>query len=128
MPVGDYDASPISSMILKYAINWDTVSRKRCKNFAVLLGELSDLALFKELPGDVVPLGFPIVHNKRDQLLQTMFNNKIYPPVHWTLSDDIPDCYIESHLLSRKIITLLCDQRYNESDMFRIIEIIKKEL
>jgi hypothetical protein len=65
----------------------------------------------------VVPLGFPVRLKNRDQVQQNLFKHKIYPPVHWPIKDVVPETFIESHLLSDQILTLVCDQRYDFDEM-----------
>ena len=125
MPVGNYAASLLSIAILETAIDWESVSKKRRENYMILLKQLSDYAIFKDLPDDVVPLGFPICVNNRDKLQQSLFEENIYPAIHWDLKGTVPEQFIESHELSRKILTLICDQRYDYKDMERIIQLVK---
>ena len=126
MPVGNYDVSSLSIAILETAIDWESVSKKRRENYLILLDDLREYALYKDLPDDVVPLGFPISVKNRDELRQTLFENNIYPPIHWELSNSVPEQFAESHQLSKEIMTLICDHRYDEKDMKRIIDIVRK--
>ena len=125
MPVGNYYASELSISLLKRGIDWDFVSRERRENYIVLLESLRDCALYKALPDDVVPLGFPITVRNRDELQSLLSGENIYPPVHWRLSNTVPEQFVESHELSKHILTLICDQRYSREDMERIIEVIR---
>lgn len=73
-----------------------------------------------------VPLGFPIKVQDRDSLRSTLIEGQIYPPVHWPLPDELLLESTDDILkISRSIMTLPCDQRYSETDMNRIITIIK---
>jgi len=125
MPVGNYEASPLSIAILETAITWDLVSSKRRENYQILLDNLRDYALYKDLPDDVVPLGFPITVRNRNELRQALFDENIYPPIHWELSDTVPEQFAESYQLSQHILTLICDQRYCREDMERMIQFVR---
>lgn len=126
MPVGNYEASALSIAILELGTDWESIYNKRRENYLILLDNLKKYALYKDLPDDVVPLGFPISVKNRDKLRQVLFDNNIYPPVHWELSNSVPEEFVESRQLSKKIMTLICDQRYDEKDMERIINIVRK--
>jgi hypothetical protein len=39
--------------------------------------------------------------------------------VHWRIDGVVPEEHHESYLLSRRILTLICDQRYTICDMAR---------
>jgi len=127
MPVGNYEASSLSITLLELATDWESISRKRRENYMILLKELRDFAIYRDLPDDVVPLGFPISVNNRNKLQQKMFNANIYPAIHWHLTDIVPEQFLESHKLSQNIMTLMCDQRYDKKDIERIINIVKEE-
>ncbi len=124
MPVGNFAPSGLTLAQLHSGIDWEFVARRRRENYLALLEKLGDLALFKELPTEVVPLGFPIVTRNRDQVRKVMFERNIYPPVHWELGDAAPKEFVDSHFLSQKILTLVCDQRYGEDDMERTVSCV----
>ncbi len=46
---------------------------------------------------------------------------EIYPAVHWPIADVVPPEFETSHRLAGEIMTLPCDQRYDRSDMERIL-------
>jgi len=125
MPVGNYAASPLSISLLESSIDWNLVAQKRRQNYQFLLSKLSAIALFKELPLDVVPLGFPIIHGERDRIRQALFSQNIYPPIHWELTDVVPGYFNDSHQISKEILTLICDQRYDLEDMERMITVVR---
>lgn len=126
MPLGNYEASALSIAILELATDWESISNKRRDNYLILLDDLKKYALYKDLPDDVVPLGFPITVKNRDEMRQVLFEQNIYPPIHWELADAVPKQYVESHELSQHILTLICDQRYKKNDMERIIHVVKE--
>lgn len=103
------------------------IKERRRKNAKRLLEALSDMALFPEMGEDDCPLFVPIIvpNGKRDELRRYLIENSIYCPAHWPLS--------EYHKLDEKVqtlykdeLSLVCDQRYTEEDMVRIIETIKQ--
>lgn len=53
------------------------------------------------------PLGFVFKCNTRDDFRSYMFENRIYPPIHWSLSSKIDaEEFFDSIYLSKNIITL----------------------
>ncbi len=69
-----------------------------------------------------IPTGFPILVERRDELLQKLYAERIYPPVHWRIEGVVPQKFADSHWLSQHIMTLPCDYRYNETDMQRMVD------
>jgi len=117
--------SDLSAAILRI-VDWATIKRRRRRNYEFLLSELGELAIFPNLPHDVVPLGFPIRVRNRNQVRQSLFNERIYPAVHWEIVDLIPAEFIASHRLAREIMTLPSDQRYGRDDLKRMVAILKR--
>jgi hypothetical protein len=87
---------------------WANIRRR---NYVFLSERLESYALCPELGKDHVPLGFPLKCDNRESIRQELARHFIYAPVHWHLTN---------HPLSRKIMTLPCDQRYSEDDMNRM--------
>lgn len=67
------------------------------------------------------PLFVPIIikNGKRDYYRKRLIDNKIYCPIHW--SHPNADC--QSNLYDLEI-SLICDQRYSEQEMERIIDVL----
>ena len=83
--------------------------------------------MFPQL-GSIVPLGFPLRVLERDRVRDALFDQEIYPPVHWPLKGVVPRRFVESHRLSAEILTLPCDQRYCPDDMERMASIVTKAI
>lgn len=127
-PVGDYAMSELSSRILVECVDYEFVARKRVQNYEVLSRKLGEIALFPVLPSGVVPLGFPIRIKERDKVIQGLFRHEIFPAVHWPIEDIVPPDYQGSHRLASEIMTLPCDQRYDDAEMERIAMVVLSEL
>jgi dTDP-4-amino-4,6-dideoxygalactose transaminase len=127
-PIGPYKMSDLTEGLILNSFDYSTISRHRIKNYQTLSEKLGNLALFPILPDRTVPLGYPIRTNKRDVVRRALFENNIYPPVHWSIQKTVPLIFKESHRLSTEIMTLPCDQRYNDQDMARISELVLKAL
>ena len=121
--------SNLSKAILN-TVDFNTLIYKRRENYNYLLSCIHNLdkikILYPILSDDVCPLGFPVILKKRDSLRKYLINNNIYCPVHWHLTEDIPKKFSYSYSLSKKILTIPCDQRYSIKDMKMIVEKVKK--
>lgn len=99
---------------------------QRCNNAKELYKGLKDckliIPMFKEEDIDC-PLFVPILVDKknRDYVRKKLIENNIYCPVHWPK----PNASCKSNLYDIEL-SLICDHRYNEFDMRRIIEVLKK--
>jgi hypothetical protein len=117
--------SDLSAAILRI-VDWAAIKRRRRRNYEFLSSELGELAIFPNLPRHVVPLGFPIRVRNRDRIRRSLFNERIYPAVHWEIVDLVPAEFIASHRLAREIMTLPSDQRYGRDEMKRMVAKLKR--
>lgn len=127
-PIGHYAMSELSRMLLLRGFDYAQIIRRRVRNYQLLADLLGGIALFPELPPGVVPLGFPIRVRRRDDVRQALFEHQIYPPVHWSVEKIVPDCFADSHRLSAEIMTLPCDQRYDDGDMEGMARLVRVAL
>ena len=128
MPCGHYAMSSLSRKLLLAAFEYSEIAQRRLENYSVLVSKLKDIALFPTLSKGTIPLGFPIRHSQRDMIREKLFQQQIYPPVHWPLDKITPEEFRGSRLLAKDIMTLPCDQRYDKIDMDRITQIVLREL
>ena len=102
----------------------DYIIEQRRSNAQVLLDELADVAIFKELSQSDCPLFVPIVvpNGKRNDLRNYLIRNDVFCPVHWPITQyQKPDS--KSLFLYENTLSLVCDQRYTQEDMKRLIQI-----
>lgn len=120
-PLGAYRASDLARELIEGGVDYKYMRRSRRDNYLALAERLRKFALFPVLDDQTVPLGFPVCIDagQRDQILDSLYSQRIYPPVHWRLDGIVPEEYDDSHLLSRRVLTLICDQRYTIADMAR---------
>lgn len=101
------------------------IREKRQENAKILNKGLKHLKTIKTVMASSkdVPLFAPIIvlDNKRDALQAFLAKNDIYCPVHWPLSGfhKIEDTRLYDHSLS-----LICDQRYSNAEMDKIVDVI----
>lgn len=105
------------------------IKTKRHKNAKYLLENIKfdeDIqAIFSDITVEETPLFIPILAKNRDKLKKKLIENKIYCPTHWEISKHHnlteKELYIYMHEIS-----IICDQRYNISDMQRICNVINQ--
>lgn len=105
----------------------DFVKTRRRQNAALLLDAFSDIAVFPHLNPNDCPLFVPILvpGGQRDALRRHLIAHEIYCPIHWPVSPYHKLNDTTAALYSNEL-SLICDQRYGEEDMNRIISAIKK--
>lgn len=124
-PYGYIAMSDVSKKLLLNCFDYPQIAQRRIENYSALLRELKHVALFDNLPRGTVPLGFPVRHQQRNRIRESLFQKQIYPPVHWTIDGVVPEEFRESHRLANGIMTLLCDQRYSSREISRIVSVLK---
>lgn len=112
-----------------------TLMMTRRNNAKVLMDGIADLTderircFVKKTDAHDTPLFVPvwIQADIRNDLRRYLIEHCIYCPVHWPLSDlhTISD---EAKRLYQSELSLVCDQRYDHFDMYRIVETIKNYL
>jgi hypothetical protein len=121
IPLGSYRASDLAVAMLENGTDYSLIRQTRRANYEILLSRLRDFAIFDSLPDDCVPLGFPVrvPAERRDAILNFLYANSVYAPVHWRIAEAVPARLRESHVLARSILTMIVDQRYGPEDMHR---------
>lgn len=114
------EISPLSDITAARLLDIDYIKRKRYDNAKILIDNLNKYCIFKNVGQDDCPLCVPIVVNNRDALRKYLIEKDIYCPIHWPKPSQIPDGL--SDKLYKKELSLVCDQRYNEKDMMRIVD------
>lgn len=104
----------------------ESIRNKRRANAAILRTAFSDWLIFPEMSELDCPMFVPILvpDGKRDDLRQYLMEQEIYCPIHWPVSG-----YHHLNEKTKQIydneLSLVCDQRYTEEDMYRIVETIR---
>lgn len=110
------------------ACHLDTTSIRvqRRKNARVLMNAFTDQLIFPSLFMEDCPLFVPILvpDEKRDNLRRYLIRHDIYCPVHWPVSKYHKLMERELYIYQNEL-SLVCDQRYTEEDMYRIVEVIE---
>ena len=123
--IGSLPAADRDIQIAK-KIDIETVKSRRRTNAEVLRSAFPDWLIFSKMSSNDVPMFVPVLvsDGKRNELRRYLIKNEFYCPIHWPVSDyhrlDGKERFIYDNELS-----LVCDQRYTEEDMHRMVETIK---
>jgi hypothetical protein len=129
IPYEPFAMSSVASAMLRSGFDFDAIAARRRANHSVLLDALPSIALFGEPAEGVVPLGFACrfeSEKMRNAVRNELSSHGIFAPVHWNLAGTIPDTFAESHDLSRRILMIPGDHRYDRNDMLRVADILTR--
>ena len=123
----NYSGLGIDTYSRDYVSRVDAAGQReiRRRNAHILYEGLRDKVefLFDEEQMDC-PLFVPIILREgRDEIRRYLAQNKVYCPVHWPR----PNADCDSNLYDLEL-SLICDQRYDENDMERIVSILSDKL
>lgn len=108
-------ATPIAPMADKRRSNWRT-----------LAAALPDHALWPELTPTAPPLALPIVTADAQDAQRRLAAERIWAPRHWSRLPSSAAEFPREAALSERLVSLPCDHRYDEADMLRIVEAVKR--
>lgn len=118
----------ISATSSKVQSNLDVedLKRKRQGNFTFLRQSIKEpiIPLFDIDTNLEVPLYYPIIVDDRTALQKYLVENAIYAPVVWPKDEKQPKQCEGTEFLYNHLLCIPIDQRYDEDDMSRIVEVI----
>lgn len=113
---------------VKLAQSLDTkkIVTSRRKNAGVLRKAFADWLIFPQIWEYDCPMFVPILvpNGKRDEMRRFLIEHEIYCPIHWPLSKYHGRVDKQTMALYKNELSLVCDQRYTEDDMYRLVETI----
>lgn len=125
----NYSNYSIDKESLQYLVHVDSEKHRvqRIKNAKLLYDGLkkhSDIKFLFPVEKMECPLFVPVIikNDIRAKIWRKLIENEIYCPIHWPRPKE--NC--ESNLYDIEL-SLVCDQRYNERDMKRIIDILNNK-
>lgn len=107
------------------AMDIEAVRQQREKNARVLLQGLKDISsaqLMMSVNEQKVPLFIPVTLPNRDAVRKRFFETDMFMPIHWPNQQTT-----HARQISQSELSLIIDQRYTESDMMRIVEILSEK-
>ena len=104
-------------LLSKFDIN--LIKKQRLSNYKYLLNNFKNIAFYKNIYDNIVPLGFPVLIGKnRDFIKNKLIDNNIFCPVHWNLSNEISkNKYFDSWYLSANIMTFPINENVTENEI-----------
>lgn len=105
-------------------INLESIRQKRLENSNFMIEELNKLGLTSILnfKKEMVPLFIPLSFKNRDSIRLELRKKNIYCPVHWPLTSTIET---KNKRLYDSELSLVIDQRYNKTNLTKILTIIE---
>ncbi|WP_343089272.1 hypothetical protein [Methanocalculus natronophilus] len=121
---------PQISLLILSSLDINTIVERRWQNIHTLYDCCKKNELFLYGLNDIKsPFMVPLVlHNnqKREDLQSLLINNGIYPPIHWDIKGIVPGSFLYEHQLSKKILSVPIDQRYDSDQMTGICKILNQ--
>ncbi len=113
-------------VMLASKLDVEYIRQRRRVNAEVLRSAFADWLIFSEKKESDCPMFVPVLvpNGKRDELRRFLISNNIYCPIHWPVSEYHRLTKQEKFLYENEL-SLVCDQRYTEDDMRRVVQIIK---
>lgn len=104
----------------------EVIEDRRRVNAEVLRRAFPKWLIFPNLAPTDTPMFVPVLvpDGKRDALRRYLINHEIYCPIHWPVSEYHKLDERTAHIYKNEL-SLVCDQRYTEEDMNRMVDTIK---
>lgn len=119
------------SYAMQSSLDVDELKCKRRANFTTLAEGINNpeeiKLLFSECKNEFVPLYFPILVRRREQVQKALREREIYAPIVWPRPEGLPSVCDAAKRCYRDMLCIPIDQRYGKRDMNRIIDIINEE-
>lgn len=114
---------------------WDSLDTRelvirRRKNFSILMEGVKGLSflspVFDTLPEGICPMFYPVyIPTDRDYIRHQLSKSKVYCPIHWLVPKMVClEQFPDTAQIYHSILSIPCDQRYEPSDMQRVIEVL----
>lgn len=127
----DYTIRRMTDLSLNYLYSYDMneLIKKRIRNYNYLIKNTKRFPFItpvKLQDGGQVPFGFIVLSEQRDELLKHLIENNIYCNIHWKITEECSKIDVISCMISERILTIPCDQRYGEFEMEYIVDVLDK--
>ena len=121
------NAQPMSRLTrhILQTIDAGWIAERRRANYQYLLEPLADLAVLPRDDFGFVPMGFPIWSKATQDLAAQLADQRIFAAHHWPSLPSPARDFPEAHQLAECILTLPCDQRYDQDDMAQIVAAVR---
>lgn len=127
MAVGSVAMSRVTAAVLASA-DIGSDRERRIANFAILRDRLAQWAFLDEGALSFAPLGFPLQLPAAADLARRLAARRIFAARHWPSLPSDPALFPAEHRLSRELLTLPCDYRYDAREMRFVADTVVSEL
>ena len=115
---------------MEFSVSSKTMIKKRCNNFEVLDKGLNGLkgvySICNPLVKGICPFSYPVrVEGDRDRVQAELAGRGVYCPILLTLPDGTAGVCGESLCIADSMLSIPCDQRYEQEDMAYIIDVMR---
>ena len=102
------------------------IKKRRRANAEILRKAFHDWLIFPEMAATDCPMFVPVLvpEGKRDALRRNLIEHQIYCPIHWPVSN-YHSVDVKNDMIYANELSLVCDQRYTEEDMNRMVDTIR---
>ena len=122
------NAAPAADRDIRVAKKLDVelIRSRHQDNAKVLMNAFTDWLMFPVVKKTDFPMFVPVLipNGKRDELRKHLINKAIYCPIHWPLSERHHLISARERFIYDNELSLVCDQRYTEQDMNRMVNAI----
>lgn len=121
----DYEMDDLSYALYKDA-DLRTIRERRRENAAYLHKHLKGVRFLGKFTERAVPLFVPVLFETKEQrnyVRKKLIEASIYCPIHWPKPTQIPTDFDVNNIYNTEL-SLICDQRYNLTDMDRLVTLI----
>lgn len=119
-----YGCSTLSTELLRRT-DFENIAQRRKSNAKWLHAGLERLGIQHLYNESKIPMFVPVVLKNRDAVRKRLFASDVFCPIHWPVDD--MDLQGDNELYQAEL-SLICDQRYDEEDMERIIRGIENAM
>lgn len=111
--------------------NVQALVERRRANYQYLIDHLKENSnftlVFPDLDDDSVPSHLTIYSNKRSDLQNYLTSNKIISTIYWPINDSVNlESFPNANYIYNNVLSISCDQRYNEKHMQYICDTLEK--
>lgn len=112
---------------LAQRLDVEIIKVRRRTNASILRSAFLEWLIFPNLDPTDTPMFVPVQvpNGKRDALRRYLIQKEIYCPIHWPVGE-YHKLDERTALIYENELSLVCDQRYTEKDMKRIVDTIKQ--
>jgi hypothetical protein len=106
----------------------EPLCRKRRKNYTILHRMLARYCLWEDIPCTWTPLGFPLVCEQPERVADRLHARNLFVPRHWKSLPSPVEDFPHAHYLSRRLLTIPCDQRMSAETTASVAQLVASVL